>query len=67
MRKLAGKELRCFERGEAWYHEQFPALNGTISSRREFCPSYFYPEEAADRIAAYRPDIKLLLVPAAAG
>jgi hypothetical protein len=61
MRRLAGKELRCFERGEAWYHEQFPALNGTISSRGEFCPSYLYTEEAADRIAAYRPDVKLLL------
>ena len=61
MRRLAGKELRCFERGESWYHEQFPALNGTISSRGEFCPSYFYAEEAADHIAAYRPDIKLLL------
>jgi len=61
MRRLAGKELRCFERGEAWYHQQFPALNGTISSRGEFCPSYFYTEDAADRIAAYRPDIKLLL------
>ena len=32
-----------------------------ISSRGEFCPSYLYSEEAADRIAAYRPDIKLLL------
>ena len=61
MRRLAGKELRCFERCESWYHEQFPALNGTISSRGEFCPSYLYTEEAADRIAAYRPDIKLLL------
>ncbi len=61
MRRLAGKELHCFERGEAWYHEQFPALGGAISCRGEFCPSYLYSEEAADRIAAYRPDIKLLL------
>ncbi len=30
-------------------------------SRGEFCPSYLYLEEAADRIEAYRPDIKLLL------
>ncbi len=61
LRRMAGKELHCFERGESWYHEQFPALDGTISSRGEFCPSYLYTEEAADRIAAYRPDIKLLL------
>ena len=32
-----------------------------IVSRGEFCPSYLYLEEAADRIKAYRPDIKLLL------
>ena len=25
LRRIAGKELRCFERGDAWYHEQFPA------------------------------------------
>jgi hypothetical protein len=61
MRRLAGKELRCFERGEAWYHEQFPTAIGAISCRGEFCPSYLYSEEAADRIKAYRPDIKLLL------
>ncbi|MBA3833370.1 MAG: sulfotransferase domain-containing protein [Chthoniobacterales bacterium] len=61
LRRLAGKELRCFERGEAWYHDQFPAAAGAISSRGEFCPSYLYSEEAAARLAAYRPDIKLLL------
>jgi Sulfotransferase domain len=61
MRRLAGKELHCFDRGEAWYHEQFPAAGEAISCRGEFCPAYFYSEEAAARIAAYRPDIKLLL------
>ena len=61
MRRMAGKELRCFERGEAWYHEQFPPATGAIRVRGEFCPSYLYTEEAAERIAAYRPDIKLLL------
>ena len=30
-------------------------------SRGEFCPSYLYLDEAAERIKAYRPDIKLLL------
>lgn len=60
-RRIAGKELRCFERGEAWYHEQFPAVTRAVSCRGEFCPSYLYSEEAAARIAAYRPDIKLLL------
>jgi hypothetical protein len=60
-RRLAGRELNCFERGEAWYHEQFPAATGPISCRGEFCPAYLYSEEAAVRIAAYRPDIKLLL------
>ena len=39
----------------------FRRSSETISSRGEFCPSYLYSEEAADRIAAYRPDIKLLL------
>ncbi len=61
LRRIAGKELRCFERGESWYHEQFPAVPGALSVRGEFCPSYLYSEEAAERIAAYRPDIKLLL------
>src|SRR5262245_27831103 len=61
IRRLAGKELHCFERGESWYNEQFPAAVGPVSRRGEFCPSYLYTEEAADRIAAYRPDIKLLL------
>ncbi len=61
LRRVAGKELRCFERGETWYHEQFPKPRGALTCRGEFCPSYFYSEEAADRIAAYRPDIKLLL------
>jgi hypothetical protein len=61
LRRLAGQELRCFERGDAWYHEQFPAVAGTISCRGEFCPSYLYKEDASKRIAAYRSDIKLLL------
>ena len=61
LRRLAGKELRCFERGDTWYHEQFPARNEVISCRGEFCPAYLYSEQAAARIAAYRPDIKLLL------
>ncbi|MEO7724184.1 MAG: sulfotransferase domain-containing protein, partial [Chthoniobacterales bacterium] len=49
------------ERGETWYHEQFPAAAGALSCRGEFCPSYLYSEEAAERIRSYRPDIKLLL------
>ncbi len=61
LRRLAGKELRYFERGEGWYHEQFPAPAGEIVRRGEFCPAYLYSEEAARRIADYRPDIKLLL------
>ena len=61
LRRIAGKELGCFERGDSWYHMQFPAATGAITRRGEFCPSYFYSEEAAVRIAAYRPDIKLLL------
>jgi Sulfotransferase domain len=60
-RRVTGRELHCYERGDGWYHEQFPAANGVISCRGEFCPAYFYSEEAAARIAAYRPDIKLLL------
>ncbi|MEO6969947.1 MAG: sulfotransferase domain-containing protein [Chthoniobacterales bacterium] len=61
LRRMAGKEMRCFARGEAWYHEQFPAAAGALSIRGEYCPSYLYSEEAATRIAAYSPDIKLLL------
>ena len=60
-RRIAGQELRCFDRGVAWYHEQFPVLTGAIKCRGEFCPAYLYSEEAASRIAAYRPDIKLLV------
>lgn len=60
LRRVAGQELRFFERGEDWYHQQFPPASGTITCRGEFCPSYLYSEEAATRIAAYRPDIKLL-------
>jgi len=61
LRRIAGQELRCFDRGVAWYHEQFPALAGAITCRGEFCPAYLYSEKAATRIAAYRPDIKLLV------
>ena len=61
LRRMASQELRCFERGVAWYHQQFPAAAGTITCRGEFCPAYLYLEEAAARIAAYRRDIKLLL------
>jgi hypothetical protein len=60
-RRITGQELRCFERGVAWYHKQFPAVTGVIKCRGEFCPAYLYSEEAAARIAAYRSDIKLLL------
>ena len=60
-RRIAGQELRCFDRGADWYHKQFPEVIGTIKCRGEFCPAYLYSEEAAARIAAYRPDIKLLL------
>lgn len=61
LRRLAGKELRYFAKGETWYHEQFPPQTGAIAVRGEFCPAYLYSEEAAARIAAYRPDVKLLL------
>ena len=47
LRRVAGQELRCFERGEAWYHEQFPPAVGAVSFRGEFCPAYLYSEEAA--------------------
>ena len=60
-RRIADQELHCFERGVAWYHKQFPAVAGAIKCRGEFCPAYLYSEEAATRIAAYRPDIKLLV------
>jgi hypothetical protein len=60
-RRIAGQELRCFERGVTWYHQQFPPAAGAVSCRGEFCPAYLYSEEAAARIAAYRADIKLLL------
>jgi hypothetical protein len=60
-RRIAGRELHCFDRGVDWYHKQFPAIAGEIKCRGEFCPSYLYSEEAATRIAAYRPDIKLLV------
>jgi Sulfotransferase domain len=61
LRRKANQELRCFERGIAWYHEQFPPVAGAITCRGEFCPAYLYSEEAAARIAAYRPDVKLLI------
>src|SRR4051794_18688219 len=61
MRRLAHSELNCYARGESWYHEQFPPVVGPIVSRGEFCPSYLYLDEAAERIKAYRPDIRLLL------
>jgi hypothetical protein len=61
LRRITGAELRCFERGEAWYHKQFPPVAGAVSCRGEFCPAYLHSEQAAARIAAYRPDIKLLV------
>jgi Sulfotransferase domain len=60
-RRMAGAELHCFDRGEAWYHEKFPPAEGGVSCRGEFCPAYLYSEQAASRIASYRPDIKLLV------
>jgi len=60
-RRIAGQELHCFDRGVDWYHKQFPDLAGAIKCRGEFCPAYLYSEQAATRIAEYRPDIKLLL------
>jgi hypothetical protein len=60
-RRIAGQELRCFDRGVDWYHKQFPAVSDEIKCRGEFCPAYMYSEEAANRIAAYRADIKLLV------
>ena len=67
LRRMASQELRCFERGVAWYHEQFPPVVGAIACRREFCPAYLCSEEAAARIAAYRSDIQTASLPAAAG
>lgn len=61
MRRIAGKELNLFERGLGWYDEQFPEASGTVTCRGEFCPAYLYSAEAAQRIAAYRPDVKLLV------
>ncbi len=61
MRRIAHKELGLFERGVGWYHEQFPPPGGEVTCRGEYCPAYLYSEEAAGRIAAYRPGIKLLL------
>lgn len=60
-RRIARQELHCFDRGVDWYHKQFPAVTGAIKCRGEFCPAYLYSEKAAARIAAYRPDIKLLV------
>jgi hypothetical protein len=61
LRRMSHKELHCFERGESWYQEQFPPATGEVRVRGEFCPNYLYSEEAADRIATYRADVKLLL------
>jgi hypothetical protein len=61
LRRLAGKELHFFDRGEGWYHEQFPPAGGEVCCRGEFCPAYLYSAEAADRVAAYRPEMKFLL------
>ena len=62
LRRIAGKELRCFERGEAWYHEQFPAAIGAdFQSAESFALPIFTRKKPPTRIAAYRPDIKLLL------
>jgi hypothetical protein len=36
LRRVAKQELRCFDRGETWYHEQFPPAGGAISSRGNF-------------------------------
>ncbi len=34
MRRLAGSELNCFERGESWYHRQFPPRPAPILDTR---------------------------------
>src|SRR5437868_14492917 len=56
LRRIAGQELCCFERGESWYHEQFPAAVGAVSCRGGCCTAYLSSEGAAARTAAHRPD-----------
>ncbi len=60
-RRMAGKELNCFERGASWYHAQFPAPSDPSMRRGEFCPSYLYSPEAATRMSVYRKDLKILV------
>ena len=60
-RRMAGKELNCFDRGPDWYHAQFPAPSEGTKRRGEFCPSYLYSPEAATRMSSYRKDLKILV------
>lgn len=59
-----GKELQFFDKhyrlGEAWYEKQFSgAPEGAI--RGDISPEYFFHEDAAARIRAYRPETKILI------
>ena len=49
-----------YERGPEWYHRQFPRDSGARVFG-EYSVSYMYDPRSAERIAAYRPDIKLLV------
>ena len=59
------KELQYFthhhQRGDRWYHHQFRPLAGT-DLVGELTPYYFFHPFAAERIKAYAPDVRLLVL-----
>src|SRR5438552_17011587 len=56
LRRLAGQELCCFNRGGAWYHEQFPPSGEPFSSAGPLCPPSPTSQEPPTSTAAYRRD-----------
>ncbi|MEO0913269.1 MAG: sulfotransferase, partial [Pseudomonadota bacterium] len=48
-----------FDRGHAWYEAHFP--EGT-AHRFEISPSYFHDPRAPERLAAYAPEAKILVL-----
>lgn len=62
------KELHYFDRednfqkGAAWYESHFVRFPGKKGLFFEASPSYLYSEHVAERIAAYNPNVKIIVL-----
>jgi hypothetical protein len=60
-RRYAGVGHNYYERGQSWYHAQFPANKETAVKFGEFTPAYFYDPAALDRMYQYNASARLVV------